>query len=105
MPNVLQPGAFVWFEKTQVPLVKVLLVPGWRPRKQLAVRVHFLRCGGLLNDWSVEDFRSLGLGSNPGEDIDVCKCIVPSRYEGTLNSRRATSSREVGGRGRDVGVP
>ncbi|GFT33721.1 hypothetical protein TNCV_4382471 [Trichonephila clavipes] len=23
------PGAFVWFEKTQVPLVKVLPVPGW----------------------------------------------------------------------------
>ncbi|GFU64655.1 uncharacterized protein TNCV_3578891 [Trichonephila clavipes] len=24
IPNVLQPGAFVWFEKTQGPLVKVL---------------------------------------------------------------------------------
>ncbi|GFV63936.1 uncharacterized protein TNCV_12181 [Trichonephila clavipes] len=35
------------------PLVKVLAVPGWRPMKQLAVRVHFLRCGGLLDDWSV----------------------------------------------------
>ncbi|GFV51690.1 uncharacterized protein TNCV_1320461 [Trichonephila clavipes] len=23
--------------------------------------------------------------------MDVCKCIVPSRHEGTLNSRRATS--------------
>ncbi|GFU80268.1 uncharacterized protein TNCV_3520451 [Trichonephila clavipes] len=33
----------------------------------------------------------LGLGSNPGEDTDVCKCIVPSRYGGTVNSRRATS--------------
>ncbi|GFV56301.1 uncharacterized protein TNCV_1312001 [Trichonephila clavipes] len=33
----------------------------------------------------------LGLGSNPGEDMDVCKCIVPSRHGGTLNSRRATS--------------
>ncbi|GFY00692.1 uncharacterized protein TNCV_2140851 [Trichonephila clavipes] len=33
----------------------------------------------------------LGLGSNSGEDMDVCKCIVPSRHEGTLNSRRATS--------------
>ncbi|GFT00245.1 transposable element Tc1 transposase [Trichonephila clavipes] len=31
----------------------------------------------------------LGLGSNPGEDIDVCKCIVPSRHGGTLNSRQA----------------
>ncbi|GFW72952.1 hypothetical protein TNCV_830751 [Trichonephila clavipes] len=32
-----------------------------------------------------------GLGSNPGEDVGVCKCIVPSRHGGTLNSRRATS--------------
>ncbi|GFT86828.1 uncharacterized protein TNCV_4164001 [Trichonephila clavipes] len=31
------------------------------------------------------------LDSNPGEDIDVCKCIVPSRHGGTLNSRRAAS--------------
>ncbi|GFW43588.1 uncharacterized protein TNCV_4769401 [Trichonephila clavipes] len=33
----------------------------------------------------------LGLGLNPGEDMDVCKCIVPSRHGGTLNSRRAAS--------------
>ncbi|GFW33066.1 uncharacterized protein TNCV_2109961 [Trichonephila clavipes] len=32
-----------------------------------------------------------GLGSNPGEDMDVCKCIVPSRHRGTLSSRRAAS--------------
>ncbi|GFX86815.1 cullin-4A [Trichonephila clavipes] len=32
-----------------------------------------------------------GLGSNPGEGMDVCKCIVPSRHGGTLNSRRAAS--------------
>ncbi|GFV28039.1 hypothetical protein TNCV_187151 [Trichonephila clavipes] len=32
-----------------------------------------------------------GLGSNPGEDLDVCKCIVSSRQGATLNSRRATS--------------
>ncbi|GFU69505.1 uncharacterized protein TNCV_1350651 [Trichonephila clavipes] len=48
--NVLQPGIFVWFEKSQGPLVKVLPVPGWRPIKQLAVLVHFLRCSGLLDD-------------------------------------------------------
>ncbi|GFW00064.1 uncharacterized protein TNCV_3568541 [Trichonephila clavipes] len=59
IPNVLQPGAFVRFEKTQGPIVKVLPVPGWRPMKQLAVRVHFLRCGGLLDDWSVEGVLSL----------------------------------------------
>ncbi|GFV77567.1 uncharacterized protein TNCV_1070961 [Trichonephila clavipes] len=33
----------------------------------------------------------LGLGSNPGEDMDVCKCIVPLLRGGTLNSRRAAS--------------
>ncbi|GFW96894.1 uncharacterized protein TNCV_2160291 [Trichonephila clavipes] len=34
---------------------------------------------------------SLGLGSNPEEDMDVCKCIVPSRHGATLNSRRAAN--------------
>ncbi|GFY36299.1 uncharacterized protein TNCV_3450021 [Trichonephila clavipes] len=34
---------------------------------------------------------SLRLGLNPGEDMDVCKCIVPSWHGGTLNSRRAVS--------------
>ncbi|GFW27858.1 uncharacterized protein TNCV_767381 [Trichonephila clavipes] len=33
-----------------------------------------------------------GLGSNPAEGMHACKCIVPLRQEGTLNSRRATSS-------------
>ncbi|GFW24102.1 uncharacterized protein TNCV_4951461 [Trichonephila clavipes] len=33
----------------------------------------------------------VGLGSNPGEDMDACKCIVPLRHEDTLNSRRAAS--------------
>ncbi|GFX46662.1 hypothetical protein TNCV_4038131 [Trichonephila clavipes] len=37
------------------------------------------------------DCFAIGLGSNPGEDRDVCKCIVPSRQGGTLNSRRAAS--------------
>ncbi|GFX59138.1 hypothetical protein TNCV_936531 [Trichonephila clavipes] len=36
------------------PLVKMLHVPGWLLMKQLAVRVHFLRCGGLLGDLSDE---------------------------------------------------
>ncbi|GFU68695.1 hypothetical protein TNCV_309101 [Trichonephila clavipes] len=31
----------------------------------------------------------LGLGSNPGEDMDVCKCILPLRHGCTLNNRRA----------------
>ncbi|PRD25274.1 UNVERIFIED_CONTAM: hypothetical protein NCL1_41373 [Trichonephila clavipes] len=41
IPNVLQPGAFVWFEKTQGPIVKVLPVPGWRPMKQLASFISY----------------------------------------------------------------
>ncbi|GFV71458.1 transposable element Tc3 transposase [Trichonephila clavipes] len=32
-----------------------------------------------------------GLGSNPGGGMDVCKCIVPLRHGGTLNSRRSAS--------------
>ncbi|GFS97510.1 cullin-4A [Trichonephila clavipes] len=31
------------------------------------------------------------LGSNPGEGMDVCKCTVPLRHGGALNSRRAAS--------------
>ncbi|GFY25296.1 uncharacterized protein TNCV_2484161 [Trichonephila clavipes] len=34
---------------------------------------------------------AIGLGSNPGEDRDVYKCIVPSRHGETLNNRRAVS--------------
>ncbi|GFT58970.1 gag-Pol polyprotein [Trichonephila clavipes] len=33
----------------------------------------------------------LGLGLNLGDDMDVCKCLMPSRQGGTLNSRRAAS--------------
>ncbi|GFV26927.1 hypothetical protein TNCV_1753861 [Trichonephila clavipes] len=33
----------------------------------------------------------LGLGSNLGEDMDVCKRIVPFRHGGTLNSSRVAS--------------
>ncbi|GFV02949.1 hypothetical protein TNCV_2744121 [Trichonephila clavipes] len=33
----------------------------------------------------------LGLGSNLAEDMDVCRCTVPSRLEGSLNSRRGAS--------------
>ncbi|GFS74820.1 hypothetical protein TNCV_1395211 [Trichonephila clavipes] len=33
----------------------------------------------------------LDLGSNPRKDMDVCKCLVPSRHGGTLNSRQAAS--------------
>ncbi|GFV37694.1 uncharacterized protein TNCV_2708091 [Trichonephila clavipes] len=32
-----------------------------------------------------------GLGLNPGEGMDVCKCIVPLRHGSTLNSCRVAS--------------
>ncbi|GFU76330.1 uncharacterized protein TNCV_285301 [Trichonephila clavipes] len=31
------------------------------------------------------------LSLNPGDDMDACKCIVPSRHGGTINSRRSAS--------------
>ncbi|GFV85592.1 hypothetical protein TNCV_3774161 [Trichonephila clavipes] len=31
------------------------------------------------------------MGSNPGEGMDVCKCLIPLRQGGTLNSRGASS--------------
>ncbi|GFW80328.1 uncharacterized protein TNCV_2944611 [Trichonephila clavipes] len=34
-PKCPSASAFVWFEKTQGPLVEVLPVPRWRPMKQL----------------------------------------------------------------------
>ncbi|GFW64149.1 hypothetical protein TNCV_708541 [Trichonephila clavipes] len=36
----------------------------------------------------------LDLGLNPGEEMAVCNCIVPSSHGGTLNSRRAASPLE-----------
>ncbi|GFU33823.1 hypothetical protein TNCV_2169881 [Trichonephila clavipes] len=34
---------------------------------------------------------TVGTGFDSREDMDVCKCIVPARHGGTLNSRRAAS--------------
>ncbi|GFU40738.1 uncharacterized protein TNCV_3230971 [Trichonephila clavipes] len=57
----------------------------------------------LINEYTIISCRSTGIvvsdagcgaegmRSNPGEDMDVCKCIVPLRHGGTLNSRRAAS--------------
>ncbi|GFS47410.1 uncharacterized protein TNCV_4863321 [Trichonephila clavipes] len=42
-------------------------------------------------------FQSRGLGSNAGEDMDVCKCIMPACHGGTLNRRRAASPLVRGG--------
>ncbi|GFS99786.1 uncharacterized protein TNCV_1062481 [Trichonephila clavipes] len=35
--------------------------------------------------------RILVQGSNPGEGMNVCKCLVPSQHGGTLDNRRTTS--------------
>ncbi|GFV77207.1 uncharacterized protein TNCV_444371 [Trichonephila clavipes] len=35
------------------------------------------------------DCGAVGTGFDPEGDMDVCKCIVPLRHGGTLNSRRA----------------
>ncbi|GFU65459.1 uncharacterized protein TNCV_633821 [Trichonephila clavipes] len=65
-------------------------------RVQKLVSVYMLprspREGTSVVDWlATLTAVPLGLGSNPGEDMDVCKCIVPSRHGGNLNSRQATS--------------
>ncbi|GFU86198.1 uncharacterized protein TNCV_368561 [Trichonephila clavipes] len=75
MPNVIQPGAFVWFEKAQGPLVKVLPVPGLRLMKQLSVRMHFLQCGDLLDDWSVEGVQSLAFEQSKVSPVHTEECL------------------------------
>ncbi|GFW53279.1 CCHC-type domain-containing protein [Trichonephila clavipes] len=55
----------------------------------------FTKCGiSIDGTWQRRGYSSLngcGLGSNPGEDMDAYKCIVPSRHGVTLNTRRAES--------------
>ncbi|GFV50360.1 hypothetical protein TNCV_3899951 [Trichonephila clavipes] len=53
---------------------------------------------GLLSAWSWPIalknpfiYEHLGLGLNPGESMNICKCILPSQHGGTLNSHRAAS--------------
>ncbi|GFX31972.1 hypothetical protein TNCV_3408861 [Trichonephila clavipes] len=52
------------------------------------------------------DYVSQGLGSNPGEGMDVCECILPLRHGGTLNSGQAASPhvRLVEGSGRPLTI-
>ncbi|GFT44073.1 hypothetical protein TNCV_3125111 [Trichonephila clavipes] len=57
--DVLQSGALRWFEHTQGSVMKVLLVSGQYPMRQLAVRARVVLCDGLLDDWSVDDVLSL----------------------------------------------
>ncbi|GFT29530.1 hypothetical protein TNCV_2020911 [Trichonephila clavipes] len=43
-------------------------------------------CPAVYNNAVLKD-----LGLNLREGMDVCKCVVPMRHEGTLNSHRAAS--------------
>ncbi|GFU07884.1 uncharacterized protein TNCV_3551931 [Trichonephila clavipes] len=60
-----------------------------------ALLVHAFRRSWICRSSSIvvsdADCCAVGTGLNPGEDTDVCKCNVPSRHGGTLNSRRAAS--------------
>ncbi|GFT22319.1 hypothetical protein TNCV_3273151 [Trichonephila clavipes] len=48
---------------------------------------------GIMKEFAQnDDVHLIGLGLNPGEDVDACKCILPLRHGGTLNSNRAASS-------------
>ncbi|GFW38031.1 hypothetical protein TNCV_834711 [Trichonephila clavipes] len=57
-------------------------------RKSPSPNIHTALTGGAHR---IDCSHREGLGSNPGEDRDVCKCIVPLRHGGTLNSRRVAS--------------
>ncbi|GFU78087.1 hypothetical protein TNCV_1316171 [Trichonephila clavipes] len=60
IPNIPSVRRFRMVREDTGPLVKVIPVPEWRWMKQLTVRVHLLRCVGLLNDCSVEAVLRLG---------------------------------------------
>ncbi|GFW04045.1 uncharacterized protein TNCV_2051611 [Trichonephila clavipes] len=60
-------------EDTEGPLLQVLSGPGCRPINQLTVHVHFLRCDGLLDDWSVEGVLNLVfMTATAGSDVVQC---------------------------------
>ncbi|GFV36457.1 uncharacterized protein TNCV_2235041 [Trichonephila clavipes] len=57
-----------------------------------SVRTRRITCVTDFNTWLVTLAAApLGLDSNPGEDTDVCKCILPLQQGSTLNSRQAAS--------------
>ncbi|GFW65369.1 hypothetical protein TNCV_396351 [Trichonephila clavipes] len=49
---------------------------------------------GLIPPQTIELAIGPGLGSNPGEGSDICKCIVHFRHVVALNTRRATNPLE-----------
>ncbi|GFW50905.1 hypothetical protein TNCV_3591871 [Trichonephila clavipes] len=53
--NVLQPRAFVWFEKTQGPLMKVPPVPSLGCDEAVTYTRVFRTMWQSSDDWSVED--------------------------------------------------
>ncbi|GFT28413.1 hypothetical protein TNCV_428331 [Trichonephila clavipes] len=63
-----------------------------------------VRHGGTLNSRGAASH--IGLGSNRGEGVDICKCVsafAACGYSKQLSNHK--SSREVGGSGRKVGGP
>ncbi|GFW09769.1 uncharacterized protein TNCV_868311 [Trichonephila clavipes] len=53
---------------------------GTRNQPQNITEHHAFRGGSIM-----------GLASNPGEEMDVCNCMVHLRHGGILNSRQAAS--------------
>ncbi|GFS83283.1 hypothetical protein TNCV_600291 [Trichonephila clavipes] len=65
------------------------LVPS-SPKHHTDSRTFEISTGAAVAQWS--RYRIMAsLCSNPGEGMDICKCIASLRHEGTLNSRRAAS--------------
>ncbi|GFY21770.1 uncharacterized protein TNCV_1169141 [Trichonephila clavipes] len=91
IPNILHPGYFVSFEKTQGPLIKVLPVPEWQPIKQLAVSAHFLRCGSLLDDWSIRGVLSLVFVGRCGRHVTRASERAEARERKIHNPRKRSA--------------
>ncbi|GFX53268.1 uncharacterized protein TNCV_362621 [Trichonephila clavipes] len=78
---------------------KIVLSPAWCSKLRLTTGVKILSLTRDEFHGPRSDFvrrvavvtTTYGLGSNPGEDMGVYKCIVPLRHGGSLNSRRAAS--------------
>ncbi|GFV07824.1 uncharacterized protein TNCV_305721 [Trichonephila clavipes] len=98
--DVLDPALYLWFSQRRSkgdPISGPLLC-----EKALGLNEKFEGLADFRGQhegvqWNSEKYgnifhnTALGLGSNPGEDMDVCKRKVPSRHGGTLDSRRAAS--------------
>ncbi|GFY20722.1 uncharacterized protein TNCV_1119561 [Trichonephila clavipes] len=91
---ILNHGQVMWTTPELAPLL-LTTTPHQREDVSALDRFNVHRCPTQRQGKPRSDTTRLprpwGLGSNPGEDIDVYKCKVPLRHGGTLNSRRAAS--------------